>query len=562
MAAKLFDCQIGKAEMDNSQLVRPSFYGYGALEVSKRPGYSTAFAALSCLQSFGHAGLALAGAACAQAMLGGSPRIPAVLSFDSSSLVIGLATFGFVSACVKAAGGAGAGYFQARLSGAFGDALRLDVLRRRDLSLAQARQEDQGGASATFTAVDDLTTGVREAQAGFAAVLGAFKAVLQIVPLAFLAAWSGTRMAGVAVLVLVPFAIALGRAKKRVKLAQTRALDGSASLLEAADEAIRHAELWHSYGAGQRVADRVRRAGEAVTRRAARAAAVTSALSGATEALGALALLLAVVAFGNVTDGGRLLTFAVAFFMAYKPVRELAEARIAWTRASAAMERITQSETETESESETETETESGSESVELRGVRLARGKLGAIDERIEAGTIVCVCGPTGIGKTTLLRTLLGFAKPKEGEVLFSGKPFAWVPQDAPIVRGTLAENVALGGDADVKAAMRAIGAGDLFERLGDAQLGVGGRALSGGEQKQVAIARALATKKPILLLDEPTSGLDDTAQALVLSAIEKLRGTRTVIIVTHRPEPRAIADRVITFEPPTEQPETGLRAP
>ena len=360
MAAKLFDLHSRKAEMVISQLVRPhsrrvfarrpSFYGYGAREVSKRPVSSTAFAAFSCLQSFGHAGLALAGAACAQAMLGGTPRIPALLSLagghPQTSLVIGLATLGFVSACVKAAGGAGAGFFQARLAGAFGDALRLEVLRKRGLQLAQARHEDQGGpegASATFTAVDDLTTGVREAQAGFAALLGAFKAVLQIVPLAILAAWSGTRMAGLAVLVLVPFAIFLGRAKKRVKVAQSRALDGSAALLEAADEAIRHAELWQSYNAGHRVEERVRRAGEAVTRRAARAAAVTSALSGATEALGALALLLAVIAFGSATDGGRLLTFAVAFFMAYKPVRELAEARVAWTRASAAMERITES---------------------------------------------------------------------------------------------------------------------------------------------------------------------------------------------------------------------------
>ena len=481
-------------------------------------------------------------------------------------MVIGLATLGFVSACVKAVGGAGAGFFQARLAGAFGDALRLEVLRNRALPLAQARHEDQGfreGASATFTAVDDLTTGVREAQAGFGALLGAFKAILQIVPLAFLAAWSGTRMAGLAVAVLVPFAIVLGRAKKRVKAAQTRALDGSASLLEAADEAIRHAELWQSYGAGKRVEDRVRRAGEAVTRRAARAAAVTSALSGATEALGALALLLAVIAFGGATDGGRLLTFAVAFFMAYKPVRELAEARIAWTRAQAAMERITKAETESESEAETESETAtaSESESVELRGVKLVRGKIGTIDERIEAGTIVCVCGPTGIGKTTLLRTLLGFLKPRAGEIVFSGKPFAWVPQDAPIVRGTLAENVALGGETDVKAAMDAIGATELYERLGDAQLGVGGRALSGGEQKQVAIARALATNKPILLLDEPTSGLDDTAQAIVLSAIEKLRGKRTVVIVTHRPEPRAIADRVITLEPREER-ASDLRAP
>ena len=99
---------------------------------------------------------------------------------------------------------------------------------------------------------------------------------------------------------------------------------------------------------------------------------------------------------------------------------------------------------------------------------------------------------------------------------------------------------------------METIGAGELFERLGDAQLGVGGRAVSGGEAKQIAIARALATHQPVLLLDEPTAGLDANAQAAVLAAVERLRGKRTVVIVTHRPEPLAIADAVIELSAPT----------
>lgn len=509
-------------------------------------------------------------------MLGASPRIPAVIApSGSGDLVVRLALLGFTSACVKAVGGASAGYFQARLSGSFGDALRLDVLRARAYSVAHPRHDDQGakeGASATFTAVDDLTTGVREAQAGFSAALGALKAVVQLVPLATLAVWSGTRMAALAVVVLLPFSVLLSRAKKRVKSAHAKALDGSASLLEASDEAIRHAELWSSYGATSRIRDRVARAGEALTRRVARAAAVTAGLSGATEALGALALLLAVLgARAGVLgvgsdDGGKLLAFAVAFFMAYKPIRELAEARLAWTRATTAMERIAPAERPEDSQLELSS---SQPATLELHDVRLTRGTLGVLDARVEPGTIVCISGATGIGKTTLLRTLLGFLRVEEGEIRFGGQPleggapFAWVPQDAPIVRGTLHENVALGGDADVKAAMDAIGASALYERLGDAQLGVGGRAVSGGEQKQIAIARALATNKPVLLLDEPTSGLDDRAQALVLAAIERLRGKRTVILVTHRPEPRAIADVVLSFtSAPRAAKDADLRAP
>jgi ABC-type multidrug transport system fused ATPase/permease subunit len=541
-----------------------SVYGYGVREVSRKPFATTVFLTFSCLQSVGHAGLALAGAACAQEMLGSSPRIPAFASGWVGKDIVGLALLGFVAACVKAAGGVGSTYCQSRLSGAVSDALRLAVLKRRAHEVAHPRQDDQGaevGASTTFVAVDDLTMGIREVERGLVASLSGVKAVLQLVPLVLLALWAGTRLVVVAGLVMLPFTLALSRMKRWVKALQKRTLDESASLLEATDEAIRHAELWSSYDANARVEQRVASAGRAITRAASKAFAFAAGVSGATEALGALALLLVVLGarqgvFGRL-DGGRLLAFAVAFFMAYKPVRELAEARVAWTRAGVAAERLglhdarnARSRLES-SEQVCERLRLTTLEVLELRDVQLSRGKLGAINARIDPGTIVVIQGATGIGKTTLLRTLLGFARLRAGEIRHGDTPLhpallAWVPQDAPVVRGTLTENVTLGGGANVAAILEEIGALDLYERLGDAQLGVGGRALSGGEQKQVAIARALATQRPVLLLDEPTSGLDDRAEAAVLSAIARLRGKRTVLLVTHRPEPVVIADAIV----------------
>jgi ABC-type transport system involved in cytochrome bd biosynthesis fused ATPase/permease subunit len=174
----------------------------------------------------------------------------------------------------------------------------------------------------------------------------------------------------------------------------------------------------------------------------------------------------------------------------------------------------------------------------------------------------VAVVGATGSGKTTLLRTLLGLEGALGGEVRFGGqridgaeagpqgRPFAWVPQEAPLLADTITANVALApGAGDAREALEAIGAARLLEDVGPSPIGAGGRALSGGERQWVSLARAVATRQPVLLLDEPTSGLDSASQARVLEAIARLRGERTVLLVTHREEPLAIADAVVRLD-------------
>jgi ABC-type multidrug transport system fused ATPase/permease subunit len=128
-----------------------------------------------------------------------------------------------------------------------------------------------------------------------------------------------------------------------------------------------------------------------------------------------------------------------------------------------------------------------------------------------------------------------------------SARPFAWVPQDAPVLADSLAANVGLGSaGVDVEEALARVGAASLAHALGDARLGAGGRPVSGGERQWIAIARAIATAQPVLVLDEPTSGLDAAASELVLEAIRRLRGKRTVLLVTHRPDPLVLADVVV----------------
>jgi ABC-type transport system involved in cytochrome bd biosynthesis fused ATPase/permease subunit len=179
-----------------------------------------------------------------------------------------------------------------------------------------------------------------------------------------------------------------------------------------------------------------------------------------------------------------------------------------------------------------------------------------------EPGEIVAIVGPTGAGKTSLLRALLGL-DPSSGSVRYgaeelceagvgpSQRPFAWVPQEPAIVSGSIEENVALAapegaGAEAARDALEAIGASELLTRRAGATLDAGGPELSGGERQWIAIARAIGSGLPVLLLDEPTSGLDGEAQERVLHALRSLRGRRTILIVTHRTEPLAIADRIV----------------
>ena len=196
-----------------------------------------------------------------------------------------------------------------------------------------------------------------------------------------------------------------------------------------------------------------------------------------------------------------------------------------------------------------------------------SRTALAGCSLQIPQGRTVALVGPTGAGKTTVANVLLRFVDPERGRVTVGGAPLteidpaswrtrvAWVPQQASLFHGTVADNLRLArpdaSDDDLVAAATAANAHGFVTALPDGYatpIGEGGARLSGGERQRLALARAFLKDAPFLILDEPTSHLDRESETLVLEAASRLMRDRTVLVIAHRPEPVAGADVVVTL--------------
>ncbi|TRO96379.1 thiol reductant ABC exporter subunit CydD [Glycocaulis profundi] len=179
-------------------------------------------------------------------------------------------------------------------------------------------------------------------------------------------------------------------------------------------------------------------------------------------------------------------------------------------------------------------------------------------------GRITALWGASGIGKSTALKMLMGYAPLSEGRITVDGAPLtggligqaAWIAQRPRVFHGTLAANIALFDGtipaARILAAAEAAGVMDFAASLPEGletKVGERGHGLSGGQAQRVALARALAVDMKLILLDEPTAHLDGEAEARFLEALKTAAAGRTVLIATHSPAVRAIADAVIELE-------------
>jgi ABC-type multidrug transport system fused ATPase/permease subunit len=190
------------------------------------------------------------------------------------------------------------------------------------------------------------------------------------------------------------------------------------------------------------------------------------------------------------------------------------------------------------------------------------------------------VVGPSGSGKSTLAQLLLRLREPTSGEVDVDGvdarsftesswrRHVALVPQQAHLLHGTVAENIAFlrpwVDDAAIERAARDAGIHDEILALPagyQTSVGASTRDLSGGQVQRISIARALAGSPSVLVLDEPTSALDVHSEAIVQDTMESLRHRMLVVIVAHRLSTLSICDQLVVlrdgvveaFGPPSE---------
>ena len=207
-------------------------------------------------------------------------------------------------------------------------------------------------------------------------------------------------------------------------------------------------------------------------------------------------------------------------------------------------------------------------EAVSFRPPGRDRHVLDGFDLEIRRGEIVALVGPSGSGKSTVAALLLGLLRPDGGDVTVDGtsvaaiepaawrRHIAWLPQRPTLFAGSIRDNIALGapgatGRQIQDAALRAGAHGFVADlRRGyETRVGDGGRELSAGETRRVALARALLRDAALLVLDEPTANLDEESAALVADSIRKVAAGRAVLLIEHRADLAGVADRIVRID-------------
>ena len=401
--------------------------------------------------------------------------------------------------------------------------------------------------------------------------------VTVVVVLAVLASFDpGLTLVGLAVVPVL--AVLALRQRRRVRAANERARTESGDLAATANDLLRNVRAVQAFGRARRAHAMFGVRNDALLRAESAAVTVEARWTPVADAVLAIgSALVLVVGGGHVLSGelstGDLLVVLAYVRELYSPVRGLARLSGVLAKAGASAARVREVLDCVEEVRQAPDARPAPRLTDEVRfervwfGYEEDRPVLGDVNLTVRAGETVCLLGPSGIGKSTVLHLLLRLYDVDAGRVLVDGvdiracdlhslrRRIAFVPQDPWLLDVSVAENIAFGSPNATRAGVLAAGRLALVDefvgtlpRGYETPLGEGGSRLSGGQRRRVAIARAAVSEAPLVLLDEPTASLDPESAATVIRAIRGVAATRTVLIVTHDRELATIADRVVVL--------------
>ncbi|HEU4399032.1 MAG TPA: ABC transporter ATP-binding protein [Actinomycetota bacterium] len=385
----------------------------------------------------------------------------------------------------------------------------------------------------------------------------------------------------VTVAVLGGAQVVTGVVVPRISRAASRAQESVGAMGTALERVLGALRTVKASGAERREAQRVERAAAQAWQAGVRAAK-WEALAGNTAGLAIQVSFIVVLGLGGAQvasgaiDVGTLIAFLLYLYYLLPPMQELVGAASQYQVGAAAVARIRQAE---------QLPVEPASAPAELPRPGAAPAAVAfqqvhfryrpelpeahrGLSFTVPARGMTAFVGPSGAGKTTVFSLIERFYQADSGRVLVDGTdvrdwPLAelraaigYVEQDAPVLSGTLRENLLLGApnasDDELAQVLRTTRLDGQVARLPDGLdtlVGHRGTRLSGGERQRVAIARALLRQPRLLLLDEATSQLDAVNEAALRDTIAEAARTTTVLVVAHRLSTVTMADRIVVLD-------------
>lgn len=452
------------------------------------------------------------------------------------------------------------------------------VARLLRLRVASVDQSEPGDLMSRVTAD---TTLLREVTTS--SLIGGVTGALTMVATIVLMGFMDIVLLAVTVAALVLAGAVIGLVVPRINRAAKRAQESVGAMGAALERMFGAVRMVKASGAEEREGQRVEEAAVGAWRASVRAAK-WSAVAGNMAGVAAQIAFLAVLSVGGLRvasgaiDVATLVAFLLYVFYLMSPVGQVVRAVTQYPVGAAAVARIqeaqglpVESDTSVVAERPRPALTAAASVAFEAVGFRY-RPELpdvhSGVTFAVPAGGMTAFVGPSGAGKTTVFSLIERFYDPDRGQVLVDGievrewpladlrATIGYVEQDAPVISGTLRENLLYGAptadDEQLHRALRVARLDSLVDRLPEGvetQVGHRGTKLSGGERQRVAIARALLRQPRLLLLDEATSQLDAVNEAALRATITDVAAQTTVLVIAHRLSTVTMADRIVVMD-------------